>query len=125
MVCERMVICMVKALISVICGILFVLLLLLPLFYSMPVSAASSSWIVDISACSDNSYALMSDGTVWAWGFNNDGQLGDGTNESRSLPVQVPISGVKSIYATSFSCFALKDDGTVWAWGYNGYGNLW
>ncbi|WP_328603350.1 hypothetical protein OG943_25035 [Amycolatopsis sp. NBC_00345] len=45
-----------------------------------------------------HSVALLDDGTVWAWGCNDNGELGDGTTESRSVPVQVPgLSGVRGI----------------------------
>jgi alpha-tubulin suppressor-like RCC1 family protein len=85
---------------------------------------------VAIAAGGAHSLALKSDGTVWAWGYNGYGQLGDGTTSSRSLPVPVSgLSGVTAIaagnngYITTHS-LALKSDGTVWAWGYNNYGQL-
>jgi alpha-tubulin suppressor-like RCC1 family protein len=79
-----------------------------------------------------HSLALKSDGSVWAWGLNQDGQLGDGTNTDSSTPVQVNdptdptgyLSGVTAIAAGSSHNLALKDDGTVWAWGTNPYGQL-
>jgi len=69
--------------------------------------------------------ALKSDGTVWAWGNNDRGQLGVGDTNNRSLPVQV--SGLTNIVAIATGdqhSLALRSDGTVWAWGYNGYGQL-
>ena len=64
------------------------------------------------------------DGTVWAWGRNSAGQLGDGSNTDRNSPVQVSnLSDIIAIAASSHS-LALKSDGTVWAWGYNRYGQL-
>jgi alpha-tubulin suppressor-like RCC1 family protein len=82
------------------------------------------------------SFALRSDGTVWSWGSNHHGQLGDGTIYQRLAPVQVSgLTGVTAI-ATSSSFFsghrfeseayalALRNDGTVWAWGDNQYGQL-
>jgi alpha-tubulin suppressor-like RCC1 family protein len=83
-----------------------------------------------IAAGSHHSLALMKDGTVWAWGYNGYGQLGDGTKTDRHRPVQVPdFGGVTAIAAgrlqgISHNSFALREDGTVWAWGYNGYGQL-
>lgn len=69
--------------------------------------------------------ALRADGTVWAWGWNGFGQLGDGTNVLRNRPVQVPgLTGVTAIAAGAFDSMALKADGTVWAWGWNGFGQL-
>lgn len=62
--------------------------------------------------------ALKSDGTVWTWGRNGVGQIGDGTGFNQEVPVQVPgLSGVAGIAAGSRHLLALKADGTVWAWG--------
>lgn len=43
----------------------------------------------EISAAGDNSFVLKSDGTLWAWGANTSGQLGDGTTVNKNTPVQV------------------------------------
>ena len=68
---------------------------------------------------------MESDGTVWAWGYNSDGQLGVGDNVDRTHPVQVTgLTDVVAIAAGLYHSLALKADGTVWAWGYNGYGGL-
>ena len=72
-----------------------------------------------------HSVALKEDGTVWTWGSNSLGQLGDGTFEDRSDPVQVnDLSNIVSIAVGSNHSLALKSDGTVWAWGNNSYGQL-
>jgi len=74
--------------------------------------------------------AAKSDGTVWAWGANTYGELGNGTTTNSSYPVQIlkaagqPLTGVIAVSAGYYSSYALLSDGTVWAWGYNGYGNL-
>lgn len=69
--------------------------------------------------------ALRSDGTVWAWGTNNYGQLGDGTLTLRNSPVQVSgLTGVVSVSCGVSFSLALKSDGTVWAWGQNNAGQL-
>ena len=69
--------------------------------------------------------ALKNNGTLWGWGYNKYGQLGDGTNINKSLPVQI---GNENNWAeiSSGGCFSigLKDDGTIWAWGDNTYGQL-
>jgi len=70
-----------------------------------------------VAAGGYHSLALKTDGTVWAWGDNHRGSLGDGTTTSRSTPVQVPgLTGVAAIEA-GYHSLALKTDGTVWAWG--------
>ena len=73
--------------------------------------------------------ALAKDGTVWSWGYNYHGQLGNGTKANSSLPVKVKIgdgsvdlTGVVSIAAGYYNSFAVRKDGTVWSWGYNNYG---
>ncbi|WP_274652828.1 RCC1 domain-containing protein [Paenibacillus humicola] len=72
-----------------------------------------------------HSIALQSDGTVWTWGNNWYGQLGDGTKENRVTPVQVKnLTDVVDVAAGNWHSLALKSDGTVWAWGYNYYGQL-
>jgi alpha-tubulin suppressor-like RCC1 family protein len=87
------------------------------------------SGVTSISA-GISSLALKSDGTVWAWGDNFRGQLGDGTYTSSPVPVQVmdsngtPLSGVKAIAAGQWHSLALKSNGTVWAWGDNWFGQL-
>ena len=69
--------------------------------------------------------ALADDGSVWTWGRNVDGRLGDGTRIDRDAPVQVvSLAGVTAIDAGDFHCIALRDDGTAWAWGYNSDGQL-
>jgi len=71
-----------------------------------------------ISAGEVHSLALLSDGTVRAWGNNDSGQLGDGSTSNRLTPVQVSgLSNVLAISAGGHFSVALKSDGTVWAWG--------
>jgi alpha-tubulin suppressor-like RCC1 family protein len=67
--------------------------------------------------------ALKSDGTVWGWGWNRFGEVGNGTIGIKTEPVQASISNVVSISGGD-SSYAVKSDGTVWAWGYNSSGQL-
>ncbi|MBI5561933.1 MAG: hypothetical protein HY894_03635, partial [Deltaproteobacteria bacterium] len=70
-----------------------------------------------------HSVLLNADGTVWAWGANWYGQLGDGTTTDRLTPVQVSgLTGVVGVAAGYYHSLAVNADGTVWAWGYNDEG---
>jgi len=72
-----------------------------------------------------HSAAINKDGTLWTWGYNNYGQLGDGTTVNRATPVQVlNLTDVTDVAAGYGHTVAVKSDGTVWAWGYNGSGQL-
>ena len=62
--------------------------------------------------------ALKADGTVWGWGINSSGQLGDGTTTERTRPVQTSgLTGVTAIAASGSYGVALRSDHTVWLWG--------
>jgi len=81
--------------------------------------------VISVAASGSSSYALKSDGSVWAWGNNGSAQLGDGSYTKSPYPIQVQtLTGVVSISAGRYHCLALRNDGTVWAWGYNGNGQL-
>ena len=84
-----------------------------------------------IAAGGGHSLALDAAGTVWSWGNNYAGQLGDGTAVNRSVPVQVVgtagsgvLQNVTAIAAGGSHTLALLADGSVVAWGYNTYGQL-
>jgi len=92
-----------------------------------PTQVSGLSNIVSISAGRFFSLAVKNDGTVWTWGENQYGQLGDGTTVDKNLPIQVNgLSGITSSTTATgaFHCLALKNNNTVWAWGRNTYGNL-
>ena len=64
-------------------------------------------------------FALTSEGTVWGWGFNSGGRLGDGSGlTTRARPIRVGgLTSVVAIRVRLTSAFALKEDGSVWVWG--------
>ncbi|HOW72595.1 MAG TPA: hypothetical protein PKY77_18500 [Phycisphaerae bacterium] len=81
--------------------------------------------IVALAGGMQHSLALQSDGTVWAWGANPYGQLGDGTTTNSNVPVRVPgLTGVVAVAAGENHSLAVTSDGTVWAWGRNDAGQL-
>ena len=64
-----------------------------------------------------SSFAIQSDGSLWAWGSNRHGILGDGTTkERRHTPVKI-LDDVVSVSAISNRAMAIKSDGSLWAWG--------
>nr|WP_243753256.1 S-layer homology domain-containing protein [Paenarthrobacter sp. MSM-2-10-13] len=92
---------------------------------STPLQVQGLTDVTKISGGGNSGYALKSDGTVWAWGYNGEGQLGNGTTVNSLVPVRVSgLDGVRDIVGTSYGALALRNDGTVWAWGHNGLGLL-
>ena len=81
--------------------------------------------IIAIAASGDHTIALRADGTVWGWGWNNNGQLGDGTTIMRTSPVQMQgVDDVAAIATGSAHSVAMRNDGTVWTVGSNSHGQL-
>lgn len=72
-----------------------------------------------------DSLAVTNAGTVWAWGYNAYGELGNGTTNESTTPVQVPgLTGATAVAAAEYSSAALLSNGTVETWGQNSYGEL-
>jgi len=86
-------------------------------------AAASTTW-KQVSAGQECTGAIKTDGTLWMWGKNNYGQLGDGTRTTRSSPVQIGENNWKIISCGGYATGAIKTDGTLWSWGYNSNGGL-
>jgi alpha-tubulin suppressor-like RCC1 family protein len=90
-----------------------------------PVQVTGLTGMTAIAGGQHYSLALKSDGTVWAWGGNDDGELGNGSTTGSNTPVQVTgLTGMSAIAAGYNHSLALKSDGTVWAWGDNRQGEL-
>ena len=92
--------------------------------------AALPSAVVQIAAGSGSSYAMLVDGSVWAWGYNYYGQLGDGTMTDRLSPVRIEGYGADTAMrlppggATANTMFVVAADGTAMGSGSDGYGQL-
>ena len=96
-----------------------------------PGGAGYLTGVTAIAAVGFHSLALKNDGTVWAWGHNQYGELGNGTYTNNDTPVQVLgpggvgfLTGVTALGGGQYHSLALKSDGTVWAWGQNTSGEL-
>ncbi len=94
-------------------------------YSSSPVEVTGLTSVKSVVAGYGSAYAVLTDGTVRAWGGNYYGDLGNGTTVSSSTPVQVTgLTGVQSVTTSGFTAYALLTDGSVRAWGYNGRGGL-
>jgi alpha-tubulin suppressor-like RCC1 family protein len=88
------------------------------------VGPAAAKW-QSVAAGRQHTVAVRTDGTLWAWGSNFDGQLGDGTTTNRHFPIQVGTNtNWQSVAAGHYHSLGLRKDGTLWAWGKNQYGQL-
>ena len=67
--------------------------------------------------------AIKQDGTLWMWGYNANGQLGDNSQVKKSSPIQIPGTW-EYVSGTYLETIAKKTDGTLWSWGYGGQGGL-
>ena len=87
-------------------------------------SEQSNDWST-FSAGVANGLAVKNDGTLWAWGYNHLGQLGNGTTTEEHSPIQIGTdTNWKVAVGYSSQSFAIKTDGTLWSWGYNANGQL-
>ena len=81
--------------------------------------------VIAVAAGTNHSLALKSDGSVWAWGWNIFGQLGDGSGVNQNAPVKINgLTNVIAIAAGGVHSLALLADGSIMAWGGNSYGEL-
>ena len=91
---------------------------------SSPIQVPGTTWR-SVSTGNHSTYATKTNGTLWAWGYNASGQLGDNNVTSNSSPVQIPgTSWSALVNAGYYQAYATKTDGTFWSWGQNNYGSL-
>jgi len=87
--------------------------------------AGGTNW-KQVSCGSDHTAAIKTDGTLWSWGYNYNGQLGINNTIDRSTPVTTFAGGTnwKQVACGRYHRSAIKTDGTLWTWGHNSYGQL-
>jgi alpha-tubulin suppressor-like RCC1 family protein len=94
-------------------------------YSTVPVQVSGLTGIAAIAAGKDFSLAVDSNGSVWAWGHNANGELGNGSTSDSNVPV--PVSGLNGVVAVAGGAdhsMALRSDGSVWTWGSGGFGEL-
>ena len=99
-------------------------ILLQLIIFAFAHSAKAQCW-QSISCGVAHSMAIKVDGTLWAWGFNVLGQLGDGTTINKNIPTPIgTATNWQTVSAQRYYTMAIKTDGTLWAWGVNSNGQL-
>ena len=94
------------------------------LAFQAPVKIGTDSW-VDVSVGYDHYLGIKSDKTLYAWGRNSSGQVGDGTTLNKYIsPLQIGTSSWTAISAGTFHTAAIRSDGALFTWGYNVSGQL-
>lgn len=91
---------------------------------SSPIQIGISSNWSQVAAGGDNSAAIATDGTLWTWGNNANGQIGNNNTTNASSPVQVGTRSDWTQVSTRSSTIAVRSDGTIWGWGQNDSGQL-
>jgi alpha-tubulin suppressor-like RCC1 family protein len=91
----------------------------------VPVTALASS-VTAVSANGRHACAARDDGTLWCWGWNAKGELGDGTVVDRLLPVAASIGGgvIEIAAGVNHDTCARRADGSIWCWGDNAFGQI-
>jgi alpha-tubulin suppressor-like RCC1 family protein len=90
-----------------------------------PVQVGTGSDWKAVAAAMMHTLAVKTDGTLWAWGDNDHGQLGIGAGYGETSPVQVTTeTDWSAVACAAYHSAALKDDGTLWMWGDNTTGEL-
>jgi alpha-tubulin suppressor-like RCC1 family protein len=105
-----------------------------PFVYALPSPVTVADWAVDVAQASAGAgfnVLLRTEGTVWAWGINDWGQVGDGTGGGGTLHVRCDPRrvlglppGIVQVSAGLTHSLAVASDGSVWAWGTNHHGEL-
>ena len=97
-------------------------------YYSSPVQIPGTTWS-NISGLSYGGIATKTDGTLWSWGYNGYGCLGQNDTTQYSSPVQIPgtdwpKTNRRELEGAFYGARVIKTDGTFWVWGRNNFGSL-
>jgi hypothetical protein len=92
-------------------------------YVSSPTQVGSSSW-TSVSAGGTHTLGVRYDNTLWAWGYNANGQLGGSSTINRSSPVQIGTSSWSQVSAGDNHNIIAKSDGTINTFGLNSFGQL-
>jgi alpha-tubulin suppressor-like RCC1 family protein len=91
--------------------------------YNLLQKISSETTWVSVSAGDSHSHAIKSDGTLWAWGRNSWGELGDGFTDEKHVPTKIgAATDWATVSAGAYHGVGLKTNGSLWAWGDNGWG---
>ena len=94
-------------------------------YYSSPVQVPGTTWsFVGTRGPNGTGGAIKTDGTLWTWGYNPQGELGHNNRTAYSSPKQVPGTDWSIVNNGSKVTGAIKTDGTLWIWGDNTYGSV-
>ncbi|MBP9793099.1 MAG: T9SS type A sorting domain-containing protein [Flavobacterium sp.] len=90
------------------------------LFFTLFTLQSNAQCWSKISSGAYHTIAIANNGTLWAWGYNNSGQVGNGTTVNQNIPVQIGTD-TDWVYvgAGYYHSFAIKSNGTLWGWGDN------
>ena len=91
---------------------------------SSPVQVGALTDWAEVAAGNSFCMAIKTNGTLWSWGRNSQGQLGLNNRTNFSSPVQIGALTNWTKVAAEYACAAIKTDGTLWTWGSNAYGQL-
>jgi alpha-tubulin suppressor-like RCC1 family protein len=93
--------------------------------YGAPARIGTETNWCQICCGISHSLALKKDGSLWAWGWNRFGQLGDGTTNNLSVPTMIGQDrDWRTVAASAVVSYAIKSNGTLWAWGQGGRNNM-